>query len=191
MTMSVQITSRNVDLQDQTRRRIEAKAGKLSRYFDRIHEVDVVLTQERHRQIAEVVLHCEGVKVKAREANTLLLTALDRAFEKVERQIKRYKRRLIDTRRRPARRTMRATETVMALSTETEVKEETAEARDNGRIIDTEHRELLGLTPDEAAMHLDLSGDPFLVFLNVENHHINVIYNRPDGHCGLIEPVVD
>ncbi len=186
--MSVQITSRNVDLQDQTRRRIETKAGKLSRYFDRIHDVDVVLTQERHRQIAEVVLHCDGVKVKAREANALLLTALDRAFEKVERQIKRYKRRLIDTRRRPARRTMRATETVMALSTD---KEETAEARDNGHIIDTEHRELLGLTPDEAAMHLDLSGDPFLLFLNVGNHHINVIYIRPDGHCGLIEPVVD
>jgi putative sigma-54 modulation protein len=187
--MSIQITARHTEIDDFTRERIETKADKLKRFFDRINEINIVLAQEKFLQVVEVVLHCDGVKVKAQEANEELLTALDRVFEKVERQIKRYKKRLIDTRRRSApRRTLPVTETVMAA-----VPDEEPEAPPDktvGHIIDVEHRELLALTPEDAAMHLDLSGDPFFIFLNRENHHINVIHLRPDGHCGLIEPVV-
>ncbi|NUP88302.1 MAG: ribosome-associated translation inhibitor RaiA [Candidatus Sumerlaeia bacterium] len=185
--MSLQITTRHIDVDHPTRERIEGKADKLRRYFDRIQQVDVILSQEKFQQIVEVVLHCDGVKVKAQEANEELLTALDRVFEKVERQIKKYKRRLIDGRRRgSARKTMNATVSVMRVPPEDDDKPEPGH-----HVIDVEERELLALTPGEAAMHLDLSGEPFLVFLNVENHGINVIYHRSDGHCGLIEPVVD
>ena len=188
--MSVQITSRHVEVGDDTRHRISSKADKLRRFFDRIKDVDVVIGQEKFHQVVEVVLHCDGVKIKAQEANEELLTALDRVFEKVERQIKKYKQRLIDTRRRSApRRTLPATETVMALAPSA-LETEPLPDKLPEPIIDIEHRELLALTPEDAAMHLDLSGDSFLVFLNAENGHINVIYHRPDGHCGLIEPVV-
>jgi ribosome hibernation promoting factor len=188
--MSPRITCRQIEIDDSIRERIIGKANKLRRFFDRIQDVDVILTQQRVQQVAEVVLHCDGLRVRAQEANEDLLTALDRVFDKVERQIKRYRKRLIDTRRRAGRRSMRATETVMTMApTDLEDVEEIFEG--SGHIIDTEQRELLTLTPEDAAMHLDLSGDSFLIFLNAENHHINVIHQRPDGHCGLIEPVVD
>jgi putative sigma-54 modulation protein len=188
--MSPRITCRQIEIDNSIRERITGKANKLRRFFDRIQDVDVILTQQRVQQVVEVVLHCDGLRVRAQEANEDLLTALDRVFEKVERQIKRYRKRLIDTRRRAGRRSIRATETVMTMAPpEIEEVEEIADG--SGHIIDTEHRELLTLAPEEAAMHLDLSGDAFFMFLNAENHHINVIYHRADGHCGLIEPVVD
>jgi putative sigma-54 modulation protein len=184
--MSLQITTRHIDVDHPTRERIAGKAEKLHRYFDRIQQVDVILSQEKFQQIAEVVLHCDGVKVKAQEANEELLTALDRVFEKVERQIKKYKRRLIDGRRRGTRKTMSATFSTVDVPFPDDDKPESPHS-----VIDTEERQLLALTPEEAAMHLDLSGEPFLVFLNSENHAINVIHHRNDGHFGLIEPVVE
>jgi putative sigma-54 modulation protein len=189
--MTVQITTRHIDIGDDIRAHIEDRAEKLRRYFDRIHEVDVFILHERHARVGEVVLHCDGFKVKAQEVNPDVQQAIDRAFDKAERQLKRYKSRLIG-RRREARRTQRVTETVMPyaqpLDDELDVA---AEPAPKGMAINVEHRELLALTPDEAAMHLDLSGDSFFVFLNCENHHINVMYHRSDGHTGLIEPVVD
>jgi putative sigma-54 modulation protein len=193
---SLQITGRHIEIDEPTRERIESKAEKLQRFFDRINEVDVVLAQEKFQQIAEVVLICDGVKIKAQEANEEMLTALDRVFEKVERQIKKYKRRLIDTRRRGGRKSLPARETVFAVASPVPEGEEGEIVETVGtaekvppHVIDVEKRDLLALSPEEAAMHLDLSGDDFFVFLNVENHHINVIYNRSDGHCGLIEAV--
>lgn len=196
--MTLQITGRHIDIDQLTRERIEEKAAKLRRFFDRINEVDVILTQEKFQQIAEVVLTCDGVRIKAQEANEEMLTALDRVFEKIERQIKKYRKRLIDTRRRAGRRSFTATEKVFApppaeaapASGAAAAEEEPEPQKSAPHIIAVEERELLALTPEEAAMHLDLSGEPFFVFLNEDNHHINVIYNRRDGTCGLIEPVV-
>ena len=188
--MNVTITCRHADSNEAIRERIESKADKLARYFDRIHEVEVVLDQQKHLVKAEVVLHCDGVKVKSEETNEEILTAIDRAFAKVERQIKRYKKRLIDSRRRPAKRAIRATETVHP-SDLGESEMDMPPEKIGEQVIDTEHRELLSMSAEDAAMHLDLSGDSFFVFLNERNHRVNVIYTRPDAHLGLIEPIIE
>lgn len=190
--MSVNITCRHIEIDAPTRERIELKASKLTRFHDKIQSVDVIVSQEKHAQVAEVIALVDGAAVKSRKTGEDLIASLDAAFDKVQRQLKRYKTRLIDTHRRSTRR-LPAQETIFLMPEETDEDQAPPLIDRTGRAhnIEMESREILSLTPEEAAMHLDLSDQFFFIFLNVDNHHINVIYNRPDGRCGLIEPLIE
>ncbi len=171
--MRIMVTARHFDLDPALKAYVEEKVQHLTRYFDRIDEAHVVLESEGHRRIADVTVHASRVIVSSEQEADDMRSAIDRAMDKVERQIRRHKDRI---RNRKG-----------AIPTAEAARELDGTAPMNVGI----GSEQLGespMTPEQALESLDELGVGFLVFLNSETGTVNVIYRRDDGDFGLVEP---
>ena len=80
--MKIQVTGRHVEVTEDLREYIETKANKLPRYYDRIHEIEVVLDHESEQFTAEMI-------VRVDQKHTFVL--VDLVVDKLERQLVRHK----------------------------------------------------------------------------------------------------
>ena len=103
-----------------------------------------------------------------------MYSSIDEVTEKLERQVKKYKEKLVSHRKAEGKSSVMTTEAI---------------APETGRIIKNKRFELKPMSPDEAAMQMELLDKNFFVFTNDNSGDINVIYRRRDGNFGLIEPV--
>jgi putative sigma-54 modulation protein len=179
--MRLQVKGRNVEVSDSIRRYAEEKLGRLERQLADPTQVELELALENNPSIAddhvaEATIWTKGPTLRARESSTAFEASIDQLVAKLERQVKRYREKR--SRREAGRRANGA------VSAETEF---TAEQLDR-MIVKSKQFDLQPLTPDEAALELELVGHDFFVFSNVDTGRTNVVYRRRDGGYGLIEP---
>ncbi|MBI5166609.1 MAG: ribosome-associated translation inhibitor RaiA [candidate division NC10 bacterium] len=174
--MQIHITARNLEITDALRSYAREKVSRMRRYLNNIAAAHVVLSLEKHRQIAEVTLRVRDLTIRGEEATGDLYSSIDLVMDKIERQILRYKEKIVGHSGRQGERTQAA----VGLAREG-LKEEP-------RIVKTKR---FGIKPqdlDEAVMQMDLLGHNFYVFRNSQTREVNVLYRRRDGNYGLIEP---
>jgi putative sigma-54 modulation protein len=180
--MRVSVTFRHMDNSDALRKYAEDKIGRLNKYVYNPVDASVVLSVEKHRQIAEVVINAEKTTIKGREATDNMYSAIDMVMEKIEKQIKKHKERLVshkpDNIRVPADIVEPA-----PLPSEDVYGRETEESAIITKTLDSKP-----MTVDEAAMQLDMSKSEFIVFINADTREMNVIYKRKDNNFGHIIP---
>jgi putative sigma-54 modulation protein len=98
--MEVTITARHFQLDPSLREYLEAEIAGLTRFFERILEVHVILEQEGYRQAAEIVVHLPRThRIRAQGEGKDMRLAFDAAVEKLETQIKRYKEKFRENKR--------------------------------------------------------------------------------------------
>jgi ribosomal subunit interface protein len=189
--MKLQITGRNLDIGDALRAhitdRLEQVAGK---YFTAPIDGRVTLEKEGVEFRAECLVHVgTGIELEARAHANDPYGAVDTALEKLEKRLRRYKRRLRDhhTNRREPAPSFAVSERVIEAGAETDVDENEPEGL-NPVIIAETRANLQELTVGEAVMQLDISDRSFLVFSNGSEGRINVVYRRGDGNIGWIDP---
>ena len=105
--MEIVVKSRNCDVPSKVKREAEERLAHATRFFDRVLEVEAVFAEEARRKIpepahVEVSAHIKGHLIRAHASGTDYRNALDVAMERLERQLARHKKRLMDRRRRPA-----------------------------------------------------------------------------------------
>ncbi len=166
-------SGKNVQIPDPLKRHAEERLEHLLRFLRRVHSVQVVQSQERSWQLAEVTVHADGVLVRAEERSQDMRSAVDAAIDKIARQLRRYKDKVSD-RPRHAALPVPAAEAVEAVS--------------EPRILRTKRFTLKPMTAEEAALQMEMLGHDFFVFLSAETDEVNVVYRRGDGNYGLIEP---
>lgn len=99
--MEVTVTARHFQLDPSLREYVEGEVQDLSRFFDRILEVHVILEQEGYRQAAEIVVHLPlAHRLRARGEGKDMRLAFDLALAKLATQIKRFKGKLHENKRR-------------------------------------------------------------------------------------------
>ena len=171
--MRTRVTARHFNLDPDLKEHVERKVERLGRYFDRVDEAHVVFEREGHGMVADLTVHATGLVVSSEQPADDPRTAFDRAFEKVERQIRRHKGKVRSHQGAPPA----AVVAEQAGGTSPEqvgiVSEELASRR---------------MKPQEALAELDALKVRFLAFWNEETERVNVIYRRDDGDYGLIEP---
>jgi putative sigma-54 modulation protein len=172
--MNIIVTGRHLEITPALRSYVEKKIIRFDRYLSNISEAIVTLYVEKYRHKAEVLLKVNGVLIQAEGITGDVYASIDEVTEKLERQIKKYKEKLVSHRK---------TEGKAGFA------EEAAPPAEGGRIIKNKRFELKPMSPDEAAMQMELLDKPFFVFTNDGSGEINVIYRRNDGNFGLIEPV--
>jgi putative sigma-54 modulation protein len=177
--MQITITTRNLEITEPLRRYAEDKIARLQKFVNQITSAHVILSIEKHRQIAEVTLHVREHTIRGEESSTDLYSAIDLVADKIERQILRYKEKIVEHSGRGVGRSRSAE----AVSAEAESFSE-----DGPRIVKTKRFAMKPLSPDEAAVQMDLLGHNFFVFRNARTQEVNVLYRRRDGDYGLIEP---
>ena len=173
------LVGRNVEITDAIRNYLEKKLARLERYFDGIQDAKVVLSlagspHVERRAKAEIQLNVPGGLIRVEEEDPDLYAAIDQAVEVLEKQLKRFKGRLLG-RRRPG---------LAQPAAIPEVEEEAF----TPEIVRVKRFEMKPMTPEDAAVQMEALGHSFFVFRNADTGEINVIYRRKDGHYGLIEP---
>ncbi|MBU0595219.1 ribosome-associated translation inhibitor RaiA [Candidatus Bipolaricaulota bacterium] len=172
--MKIKIAGRHTDASAALRSYVVDKTEALERFFDRIISVDVVLSVEKERQIADLHAHLTNRKViSAREESTDMYASIDRAVDRLKRQLVKFKDHLHGTRERAA---------------EAAADADTDRASPEKEIIRSEAYFQKPMSPEEAALQLDAIDKEFLVFVDVETDRVAIIYHRRDGNYGLIEP---
>ncbi len=175
--MNIIINGRHLEVTPALREYAEKKVKKFERFLSNITEAVVTLSVEKYRHKAEVLLKANGVMIQAESVTSEIYSSIDDVVEKLEKQIKKYKGKL--TAHRKENRSPK---------TSIPVTVEETEPNPEVRIIKRKRFEMKPMTPEEAAMQMELLDKDFFVFTNAETGSINVIYRRNDGNFGLIEP---
>lgn len=179
--MRLSVKGRNVEVSDAVRRYAEEKLEKLARQLADPTQVEVELAMETNpsiarNHVAEATIWTKGPTLRAREAGAGFEAAIDELTDKLERQVKRYREKR--SRREAARRTN---------GTPPAAPDFSADQLER-MIVKSKSFDLQPLTPDEAALQLELVGHDFFVFENADSGATSVVYRRRDGGYGLIEP---
>ncbi|MCZ6746800.1 MAG: ribosome-associated translation inhibitor RaiA [Acidobacteria bacterium] len=178
--MTIRFTCRQTRLTPALRQFAEEKLSRLQRYLDADSEVHMVLSVEKHRHQAEMMINSARRLFTGTAITDDLYAAIGLVLDKLEKQLRRDKRRRNNRRRRETRQ-IRTTAEATA-------------SRGNGhggkrslpRIL-REKRPLRSMSAETAADDVEESQQDFLVFRNSESEQLSVIYRRPDGRLGLIE----
>ena len=176
--MRIDFTGRQVEISPDLQQYTQQRLRKIVRLLGERFDLHVILTAEKHRRIAELTLkfHDRTVVGVAETADTR--TSINGAVDKLARQAVR----LIE-RRRTSKRRPKPTAAVLLNVLETEQVD-----HDEHRIVQSERVPLKPMSLDEAIDALDRSRSGAVVYRNPDTERVNVIYHRPDGTLGLIEP---
>lgn len=180
--MRVIVKGKNVDVTDALQRYAEKKVQKLEKYFHSIKEAVVTQSTQRNWHIVEVTLEGDGILLRGEERSDNMYASIDQVVEKLEKQIKRFKGKLIE-RVHPEEPPKEHVATIPP--PEEAVSEEVEETP---TIVRMKKVSLEPMSPDEAAAQMELLNHDFYLFLNAETDAVNLIYRRKDGNYGLIEP---
>jgi len=191
--MTLQVTGKNVDAGEAFKDYIADKiGGVLEKYIGPELSGHVRLEKERASFRTDCSIRLKtGVLVEAHGMGSDAYASADAAIERLEKRVRRYKRRLKDHHLRPSeaeQRAMLANDYVVQVDRE---EEENATTQDHPIIIAETESSITSMSVGEAVMRLDLAESAVLVFRNAGNGQINVVYRRPDGHVGWVDPKVD
>ena len=185
--MLIQITARHVDVPAKLKSYIESRVEKLDKFLDGIIDVHVTLSSEKYRQIAELNVHGRGnVYMSATESTEDLKSSVSQAIEKIEAQAKKHRAKKIDKkRRRPGRGEEEGEGTFNVIAGDGVPEGSPA---GTAHVIESRRFVIKPLTVEEAVIEIDEERAEFLVFRNASSSRTNVLYRRPDGNFGLIDP---
>ena len=171
------IRGKNITVSQGLKTAVEDKLGKLERYFTPDTEVHVTLSVEKERQKIEVTIPVKGNIIRSEQSSTDMYVSIDLVEEIIERQIRRYKKKLIDKK-----------QSALAFSQAFIEDEEDTSYEDDIQIVKTKKFAMKPVNPEEACLQMEMLGHTFFVFLNSETEQVNVVYKRKNGTYGLIEP---
>ena len=173
--MRFTITGRNIEVTQGLREAVEDKLGKLDRFFAPATEAVVRLSVQKDIQKIEVTIPVKGHIIRAEESSSDMYVSIDLVEEILERQLKKYKNKLIDKKQ-------------SAPSFSEAFLQEDASAEEEIQIVKSKKFAVKPMDPEEACVQMELLGHNFYVFLNVDTEEVNVVYKRKGGTYGLIEP---
>ena len=173
--MNLVISGKNIDITEGLRSAIEEKIGKLERYFNDSTEVHVTLSTEKERQKIEVTIQMKGSMIRAEETSKDMYVSIDLVEEVIERQLRKYKNKLIDKE-----------QTAAQLSKD--FIDEDSYDEEEIQIIRSKKFAIKPMDAEEACVQMELLGHNFFVFRNADTDEVNVVYKRKGNTYGLIEP---
>ena len=182
--MEVTIRGRNVEVTDRLRTAAEEKVGRLSRHHDGWEHAEVHFIEERNprisaKEVCEATLRGHGRIIRAKAASADSLTSLDKVVDKLEHQIDKLKSRLI-SRTHPKHHQVESAPVV-------DDDDDAVQGEQSPpRIVKTKQFDMKPMTPEEAALQMDVLGHDFYLF-NTTDGVAAVVYRRNDGDIGLIE----
>ena len=169
------IAGKNIDVTQGLKSAVEDKIGKLEKYFNPDTEVHVTLSVEKERQKIEVTIPVKGSIIRSEQVSNDMYVSIDLVEEIIERQIKKYKNKLIDQQQ-------------SASFFKQEFIEKDYMDDEEVKIIRTKKFDIKPMYPEDACVQMELLGHNFFVFFNAETEQVNVVYKRKGNTYGLIEP---
>ncbi len=187
--MRYQITGKQIDIGDALQTHVKSELNDIvEKYAERPTDANVVFSKSGHEHVCEATIHLStGLTAQAKAHATEIYAAFDECAEKMEKQLRRYKRRLKDhhSKRKEPVEQLGASSYILAASEGVDDSEpETLQPM----IIAEVETKVSTMSVGEAVMQMEISGAPVVIFRNESNSAFGVVYKRDDGNIGWIEP---
>ena len=170
-------TGKGMEVSESLKARVEKKLGKMERYFNQDAEATVRFKQQKGaRNIIEVTVSVGSLILRAEECSNDMYLSIDRAVDKLESQLRRYRTKL-DKHLRDAK-----AEPVADLAVEDVYEEASYD------VVRTKKFAVKPMSVEDAITQMELLGHDFFLFLNEEIDVMCVLYRRNDGSYGLLQP---
>ena len=177
ISMKFIIVGRNIEVTPGLRAAVEEKIGKLDKYFNPDTEVHVTLSVEKERQKIEVTIPVKGSIIRSEQVSNDMYVSIDLEDEIIERQLKKYKNKIVDKQQ------------AVASFSKAYVENDYTDDEEI-KIVRTKKFDIKPMYPEDACIQMELLGHSFFVFCNAETDQVNVVYKRKGDTYGLIEPEV-
>ena len=198
--MQITVSGKQVELSDALRTRVASQLDQIAgKYFDHALEAQVTFSRARSFFTCDINVHAgRGLKLRGEGEAADAHAAFDDAAEHIAKRLRRYRRRVNEHARDTAQRATPEAARQYTLRPDDENEDVKAHATAgkgvNGdayaTVVAEARMEILRLSVSEAVMHMDLADQPVLMFRNRATGAMNVVYRRPDGHVGWIDPDV-
>lgn len=188
--MQVKVTGKNLDIGEALRTHIENRLMQFrEKYFEGAVHAQVMVAKQRSSFVCDSSLHlATGLVLQSHGSAVEAFASFEAAAQHLEKQLKKYKQRLKShhrDRRDPVRQEAAFDYTIAASA---EGGETDAAGELNPVIIAEQETSVPELTVGEAVMALEISSVPFVLFRNSKGGRTSVVYRRPDGNIGWVEP---
>jgi ribosomal subunit interface protein len=190
--MTLRISGKSISVGDALRSRVSERTDEvLRKYFDGNYSGHITLSKDGFGFRTDCSLHLDsGITLEADSNATDAYASADQALVMIEKRLRRYKSRLKD---RSARKTYAANAALADIDAPSYVIEAPAESDEEVTayspvIIAEATTSLKQLSVSEAVMELDLTGAACIVFQHGSSGRVNIIYRRPDGNVGWVDP---
>ena len=175
--MNYIISGKNIDVTEGLKNAVYDKLSKLEKYFAEDAVAQVTFSVEKDRQKIEVTIPMKGHIIRAEQVSDDMYVSIDLVEEIIERQLRRYKTKLIAQQQ-------------AAASFQPDYLEADEEEEEEVKIVRTKKFDIKPMYPEDACVQMELLGHSFYVFCNAETDQVNVVYRRKGNTYGLIEPEV-
>ena len=191
--MTIRVSGKGISVSEALRVRISDRTDDvLRKYFDGNFSGHVTIGKDKSGFRTDCMLHLDsGTSLEADSTATDAYASADQALLQIEKRLRRYKSRLKD---RSGRKSHAENAALAALNVPSYVIEAPPMMDDeeidvfNPVIIAEATKSLRPLSVSEAVMELDLTGAPVVVFVHGTSGRVNIIYRRPDGNIGWVDP---
>ncbi|WP_272002523.1 ribosome hibernation-promoting factor, HPF/YfiA family [Roseovarius sp. ZX-A-9] len=187
--MRYQITGKQIDIGEALQTHVKGELGSaVAKYAERPTDAQVVFSKSANEFVCEATVHLStGLTAQAKGRAHEIYESFEQCREKMEKQLRRYKRRLKDHYKDRTEPVELFGGSSYILASEAEGEESEPESLQPVIIAEIEAR-IPSLSVGEAVMQMELAGAPVLVFRNEAKNGINVVYRRDDGNIGWIDP---
>jgi ribosomal subunit interface protein len=187
--MRYQISGKQIDVGEALQTHVKAELGEVvEKYAQRPTEVVIVFSRSAHEFVCETVIHLStGLNAQAKGHAHEIYAAFESCREKMDKQLRRYKRRLRSHHRDRTAPVEFAEGSAYILAPTEEPEDDDAAMLQPIVVAEMETR-IPAITVGEAVMQLELGTNKFLVFRNEGHGGVNVVYRRDDGNIGWIDP---
>lgn len=189
--MTIRVSGKSISIGEALRGRVSERVEEvLTRYFDGHYSGHVTISKHRQGFYTDCALHLDsGMTLEAEASAADAYASADLALAMLEKRLRRYKSRLKDRQHRRAEAGEVNGISAPSYVIEAPAAEDDAEVTAFNPVIIAESTTALRqCSVSEAVIQLDLTGAPVMVFRHGGNGRINVIYRRPDGNIGWIDP---
>ncbi|MFV0513546.1 MAG: ribosome hibernation-promoting factor, HPF/YfiA family [Jhaorihella sp.] len=189
--MRYQISGKQIDIGAALQSHVETELNEVvKKYAERPTDANVVFSRSAHEYVCEATVHLStGLTTSARAHASEIYAAFDACSEKMETQLRRYKRRLKDHHRDRVEPVELFGASSYILASEEQSGDSEPETLQPIIVAEMETA-IPSLSVGEAVMQMELAGAPVLVFRNEGKNGLNVVYRRDDGNIGWIDPQI-
>lgn len=173
--MAISITARHFELKPEISDYVHKRLDNIPKYFDKIIRAQVVLNAEKKRFLAEAIVSVSGTKFNAKSSAADVYSAIDLLADKIKNQVRKHKEKV------KFHRKLKTSKQLV------EIMPENDDIFTKPSIVERKPYEVKTLTPAAAVKEMSVLGTSFMLFFNSDSEQLNILYQRNDGHFGLME----
>ena len=177
--MELKIRGDKIKITDSMKEYIEEKLGKLNKYLEKNKDITahVIVKVKGFEQTVEITIPLKSFILRSEETQEDFYAAVDRTIDKLERQVRKNKTRLMSKHEKAS----------YDFNFDNIVVDKKAD-KEQHKVVKRKKIEIKPMSEEEAFLQMELLGHGFYVFVNAETDQVNVVYKRKGGTYGIIEP---